>query len=136
MLKALGVIAAVLAIAGCQSTRSPEQIAATYKPFTLPPAAIEAIKSGTAAALKDPESARFGEFRAVEDGAKGVVTVCGTVNAKNSFGGYTGMQPFIGALDFDEKGKPGKFLPASFGSDKIGVSVVTEMCAARGISLL
>lgn len=39
-------------------------------------------------ALKDPDSARFGEFYYNEKTGKG----CLSVNAKNSMGGYTGDQ--------------------------------------------
>lgn len=44
----------------------------------------DAIKSG----LKDPDSAEFGEI-GVAQGPKGKWS-CVTVNARNSFGGYTG----------------------------------------------
>ena len=44
--------------------------------------------------LKDPSSGTFGD-RFVMHGS----WVCGTVNAKNSFGGYTGMMPFIVNVD-------------------------------------
>lgn len=40
--------------------------------------------------LKDPSSARFGRFWYAPGKA-----ACGTVNAKNAFGGYTGEQRFI-----------------------------------------
>lgn len=43
--------------------------------------------------LKDPESADFGLARAYA--ADGTIYVCGTVNAKNSFGGYTGKRRYI-----------------------------------------
>lgn len=39
--------------------------------------------------LKDPDSAKFGDIFFGRHG-----TVCGTVNAKNAFGGYTGAQVF------------------------------------------
>lgn len=45
------------------------------------------------AELKDPDSASFGEIYAL-DGSNGVRSICGYVNAKNSFGGYTGMIMF------------------------------------------
>lgn len=53
-------------------------------------------KNGAEAAvledLKDPDSARFGEFYFNDETKKG----CLTVNAKNSMGGYTGdEQAFI-----------------------------------------
>ncbi|MFA5592067.1 MAG: hypothetical protein WC989_01995 [Micavibrio sp.] len=40
--------------------------------------------------LKDPESARFGQISRCKKGF-----VLGEVNAKNSFGGYTGNQLFV-----------------------------------------
>lgn len=41
--------------------------------------------------LKDPDSARFGEFTESEDGTK----ACFGVNAKNTYGGYTGEQQVV-----------------------------------------
>ena len=40
--------------------------------------------------LKDPSSAIFDAVTVSETGA-----ICGTVNARNGFGGYTGAQPFV-----------------------------------------
>jgi hypothetical protein len=40
--------------------------------------------------LKDPESARFRDIKKMENG-----NFCGWVNAKNSYGGYTGYQAFF-----------------------------------------
>ena len=56
------------------------------------------VKVNVLARLKDPGSAYFGRvFVRVPDKfdkkANGIV--CGSVNAKNSFGGYTGMQGFV-----------------------------------------
>jgi len=42
-------------------------------------------------ALKDPVSAQFEDVRA----ADGEGVVCGLVNAKNSYGGYTGFKIFL-----------------------------------------
>lgn len=48
--------------------------------------------------LKDPESARFGTVTAgaeqLQDDGSRVWEVAGTVNAKNSYGGYVGSKPF------------------------------------------
>jgi hypothetical protein len=52
------------------------------------------IHNAVISVLRDPESARFG----IQAGAKqadGTVIVCGEVNARNSFGGYTGMKPYL-----------------------------------------
>lgn len=46
--------------------------------------------------LRDPSSADFGKVFVSEK--SGEETVCGGINAKNSFGGYTGMQPFVIAV--------------------------------------
>lgn len=45
--------------------------------------------------MKDPDSVRFRAVRVVRYGTGAVV--CGEVNAKNSYGGYTGFSPFVGA---------------------------------------
>ena len=55
--------------------------------------AIWAAKQAVTAALKDPDSAQFGEVVAVS--ADGEAVACGSVNAKNSFGGYTGQKSFV-----------------------------------------
>lgn len=43
--------------------------------------------------LKDPESAQFKDVK-VAINSKGEKTVCGQVNSKNSYGGYTGFKSF------------------------------------------
>ncbi len=43
--------------------------------------------------LKDPESAIFGEVWAM-NGTNGQRTICGYINARNSYGGYTGQKMF------------------------------------------
>lgn len=44
--------------------------------------------------LKDPKSATFRNLD-VHKGADGMYVMCGEVNSKNSFGGYTGFQKFV-----------------------------------------
>lgn len=55
-------------------------------------AEIEAIRAELALTLKDAESARFKDVRR-EAGERGGTT-CGYVNAKNSYGAYSGFQLF------------------------------------------
>jgi hypothetical protein len=59
---------------------------------------IALAKDRMVRALKDPDSAHFGnawvEQKASYD-PKVMGIVCGQVNAKNSFGGYTGLKDFI-----------------------------------------
>lgn len=71
----------------------------TQKTSTKRPADPYAeIKSDIARTLKDPPSAIFSELnRAIRPNMRGepTDTVCGLVNAKNSYGGYTGAQKFV-----------------------------------------
>lgn len=55
--------------------------------------------------LRDPESARFGAFSRgirLDSNNKRRDTVCGSVNAKNAYGGYTGMRPLVYFVDTRE----------------------------------
>lgn len=61
-------------------------------------ALIDSAKAAVARSLKDPESARFADLR-IGRTANGEPVVCGTVNAKNSYGGYTGAAPFFYTQD-------------------------------------
>lgn len=66
--------------------RSRESIAIDYEKTVIPKQ------------LRDPASATFGKVSAHTDRkykGKPVTAVCGTVNAKNGFGGYTGMKQFV-----------------------------------------
>lgn len=72
------------------------------EPTFLPPYEMtDAVRTGAENAvknsLKDPDSAHFGGMLAFKAG-DGSIWVCGYVNAKNSFGGYVGMQPFFTML--------------------------------------
>ena len=70
-------LAAALALAACDGTASPA-VEAEYR-------AHLAVK----ARLRDPSSAEFGTMRV------GSGITCGTVNARNVFGGMAGPQRFI-----------------------------------------
>jgi hypothetical protein len=56
-------------------------------------ALIERAKKDVLRKLLDPASARFSDLNAKEKDGRGIV--CGTVNAKNRFGGYDGAKPFL-----------------------------------------
>lgn len=59
---------------------------------------IDMVKQAVVDGLKDPDSARFGsrfwEARGIERGP-GDKAYCGYVNARNSYGGFTGEQLFL-----------------------------------------
>lgn len=53
-------------------------------------AAIKSVSSQ----LKDPYSAQFSDMTASDQSLSGGIVVCGRVNAKNSYGAYSGSVPF------------------------------------------
>lgn len=54
---------------------------------------IETARSAVKQQLNDPGSADFRNEKVYHD--VGGVVVCGEVNAKNGFGGYTGYNPYV-----------------------------------------
>jgi hypothetical protein len=100
------------------------------EPITLTPAMQQMVKRGVTESLKDPESARFGKMVAVKD-SKGVITVCGMVNAKNSLGGYVGMSPYLGVLSPEAEA----FVVAGIGSSDTGRPAAMQVCSQAGIGL-
>lgn len=69
-----------------------------HKPYPLNDTDTKLIKDAVARSLKDPNSALFGLVAGTKADDEQYVTVCGFVNAKNSFGGYIGQKPFLAAL--------------------------------------
>lgn len=115
----------LLLAGGCQTQPAPQEV---YTSTDLTSAQIQAVHTGVRGALKDPESARFGSIVAGTN-ADGVVFACGWVNAKNSFGGYTGEKPYMGVLT------SGGFAPVAIGGDRNRVDVTMSMCARSGLTL-
>jgi hypothetical protein len=65
------------------------------------PAEFAEARAAILAQLRDPDSAKFGPVVNRQDGA-----VCGSVNARNGYGGFTGSQAFAwspktGAMFYD-----------------------------------
>lgn len=58
-------------------------------------AAVADVLTFVTDGMKDPESVRFRKVRVVQYEAGAVV--CGEINAKNGYGGYTGFSPFVAA---------------------------------------
>ncbi len=103
------------------------------KPFKLSSGQQSAVRAGIRERLKDPDSAKFAAISAVKDD-KGIVYVCGKVNAKNSYGGYTGMSPFFGMLMGGPKTKE-FFAVIGIGSGGSDSAANAEMCRRHGIIL-
>lgn len=66
-------------------------IAANWKAAAKRKAVVGAAKAKVLSRLKDPESAKFSAIYAAGDSS---LVACGHVNAKNSFGGYSGDELF------------------------------------------
>jgi len=109
-----------------------ERLAALEKlqPVTLTVAQKVAVEAAVRSSMKDPDSARFGGFVAGKS-KDGTITVCGWVNAKNSFGGYVGKMPFMGSVT---AGAAPKFAYAEWwtGASDDGKSSM-QTCAAHGL---
>ena len=86
-------IAVLAALGGCVAV--PPAPPENSRPYRLTNADTLAIAQAFYYTLKDPESARFAGIRAVR-GDSGLVYVCGYVNSRNGFGGYTGFEAFAG----------------------------------------
>lgn len=66
---------------------------ASWKYVSITPELTDGAKTAVLSTLRDPASAQFGDrFAAAE--RNGVDAICGTVNAKNGFGGYVGTTVF------------------------------------------
>lgn len=123
----LNIVAlAVLAVSACVPV-APSK--APGQPYALGSKAIGAIKADVRQVMKDPDSARFGRIAAAID-SEGIVTACGWVNGKNSYGGYTGELPFMGIYSVER----GRFMVADIASGS-AASATVAVCRNRGVAM-
>ncbi len=80
--------------------------------------------------MKDPASVQFASINAARN-ARGLITVCGLVNGRNSAGRFVGMSPFIGVLVGQDSDSD--FVVVGIGSSERERSEVTSLCKASGI---
>lgn len=116
------VVSMLAACAGSDPTPTPDEVSRIHampRPINQD-AGDQAAKAWFQANLKDPESARYGPFRQPVSGVLALPNLnsrggrdfehygstryvgwfmCGEVNAKNSYGGYTGFEPFMVYFD-------------------------------------
>ncbi len=139
-----GVAALCVALGGCVTNSSPPPVAAaapapkpTLQPYNLKNDEIAAVKAGVKSVLKDPDSARFGKMIAGSDGSTDV-TVCLMVNAKNSYGGFTGEKPYMGLLFTDKDKKKKVFAVAGDTRPEMlqyRDQATIQVCSDRGLLL-
>ncbi|NTG22047.1 hypothetical protein G6L00_16545 [Agrobacterium rhizogenes] len=132
MKKTLVLVAVCLTSCQTSQMATPEPT----HPYSLSASETAAVQEGVRKSLKDPTSPIFGNIKAAaSDTQKGIIYVCGIVNAKNSFGGYTGDGPYVGVLaSMTAEGKNlSTFNVTGMAGTEIQTSVVMDMCKHYGI---
>lgn len=90
------------------------------------------LAKGFSQGLKDPQSAQFRWLPWQHDG-KSATVYCGMVNAKNSYGGYTGFTPFQGIV-LTKAGKiTGGMILASGNPSTTDGQVAVQACRNAGL---
>lgn len=115
-------------VSACTTGNYPSAPQAPKKPrqfVSLTQSERQMVERAIRQRLKDPNSAMFNSIGGF--GKSGVITVCGMVNARNSFGGYTGDQLFSTLLI---RGDPKYNRPTQVSDDftSIGDSVAYNTC--------
>lgn len=87
---------------------------------------LDAATNAATSDLKDPNSAQFRDVRIVQTPAGRVV--CGSINAKNTYGGYVGFTPFAAAWASATKFKNGTDFPSLYAAANVGI---VEACGSR-----
>lgn len=92
-MKKAAIVVVSLALGGCAGMM---EIKGTGFNVDAPDLYVEQSISNLKSRLKDPESARISGVYTVKTEYTGdAINVCGLINAKNSYGGYTGNRLFV-----------------------------------------
>lgn len=101
------IVLVLLLLSGCATAPTPQELAGfDYGPRPDRSDGVAMIEARIKSTLKDPDSARFtwpNDFRSgwyqrpFGQRYFGWIT-CGTVNAKNSYGGYVGQSAAVGVI--------------------------------------
>ena len=128
----LSVVLALI-VSGCAAAPPPSGL----RPFELGAIERQAVEDGVRVSLKDPGSAQFQRMIGATD-ASGRITVCGLVNAKNSYGGYNGASPFYGLLIVTptSNGKSvATFAVAGLSSESTMRQIIANECRRFGLAV-
>ena len=105
-----------------------------FEPYTVSDRQMKAIEEAIGRELKDPYSAVYEGLRASVDSVE-MVHVCGFVNAKNSFGAFSGRTPFyISIVPFEEPKSP-MVMQQVFSEHPNVVAQVLEICREMSVAL-
>ncbi len=86
------------------------------------------IKDNISGKMKDPDSVKFKELKAVKlSNDTGWIDVCGQFNAKNSYGAYVGYKLFHGWIT------PDGFIAVSFGRSETDDVIAIDTCRSAGL---
>jgi hypothetical protein len=100
------------------------------RPVGLDARQQQAVLMGAVKWMKDPASVQFSRIEAVGT-SRGLITVCGPVNGRNTAGNLVGPQPFIGVLM--GPGENAEFVLVGIGSSDRERTEVTALCRASQI---
>jgi hypothetical protein len=127
-LRAVAIASVALLVAGCGAGQLAEVQLQPLAPLPLSTDQITMVQNAVKFSLQDPGAAQFGIIKGGKD-QDGKVVVCGLVNAKNNFGGYTGMT-FTGEIN-----SGGSFNVAAMG-DIADVSLaIQQVCGKQGLAV-
>jgi hypothetical protein len=93
---------------------------------TAPKLNEKALRAALEDRLKDADSAKFRALKYLASESPGSWAMCGEVNAKNSYGGYSGFEPFR-ALAFKDLGQPVQYFLIGIGE------AAGNVCASDGL---
>lgn len=85
------------------------------------------VKDAVREQLRDPSSAEFGEIKVVTD-ASGQHVACGTVNARNGYGGYVGKMPFVARSTTEDR------FFVMIGDSDMTAKTARRVCSELGIA--
>jgi len=91
----LATSVSLTAIAGCTPPKPVRPDPPSAQLVTAEKSYIEDSLNSVKNSLKDPDSAKFYGIYATQKPNQTKPNICGYVNAKNSYGGYTGKKPFL-----------------------------------------
>ena len=111
-MKKIAVASLAILLAGCAQLGQQRSVSVPPPPppqlTQADPAYIQASLDRVKQSLKDPDQARFSNIYATifDSEQKEDPNVCGTVNAKNSYGGYAGDMRFVVTPGYPEGTDP------------------------------
>jgi len=109
---------------------SPDRTIEPGMPVKLDQRQLEAVIDGVIKWMKDPPSVSLADISGAKN-RRGIITVCGDVNGRNSAGALVAKSPFIGALMGQPKSPT--FVVVEIGAFGKQRATVEALCQQSGI---